>query len=134
MAIANASRAAGVASSGIRLPASAERARISEVSLRVSYEPQVQWIVGSSPFSFSKWCAMTCTAGRKLTGVRGVNSPAKTRDCPHCGKAMDPARTVPGFGVLPELNIFRCAACDEAFTVVESATSLVQVPVELGFI
>jgi hypothetical protein len=47
---------------------------------------------------------------------------------------MDPARTVPGFGALPELNIFRCAACDEAFTVVESATSLVQVPVELGFI
>jgi hypothetical protein len=47
---------------------------------------------------------------------------------------MDRARTVPGFGVLPELNIFRCAACDEVLTVVESTTSLVQVPAELGFI
>jgi hypothetical protein len=47
---------------------------------------------------------------------------------------MDPARTIPSFGVLPELNIFRCLACDEVLTVIESATSLVQVPAELGFI
>ena len=63
-----------------------------------------------------------------------MDSPAKQRTCPHCGNVMDPARTVPGFGVLPELNIFRCLACDEVLTVIESATSLVQVPVELGFI
>ena len=63
-----------------------------------------------------------------------MDSPAKKRTCPHCGKVMDPARTIPGFGVLPELNIFRCSACDEVLTVIESATSLVQVAVELGFI
>jgi hypothetical protein len=47
---------------------------------------------------------------------------------------MDPARTIPSFGVLPELNIFRCLTCDEVLTVIESATSLIQVPAELGFI
>jgi hypothetical protein len=47
---------------------------------------------------------------------------------------MKAARTVPSFGVLPELGIFRCSACDEVVTFVESAASLVQVPVELRFI
>jgi len=63
-----------------------------------------------------------------------VDSPAKKHTCSHCGKVMEPARTIPGFGVLPELNIFRCSACDEVLTVIESATSLIQVPAELGFI
>ena len=73
-------------------------------------------------------------AGHKSIGVRGVSSPAKTRTCPHCGKVMQAARTVRRLGVLPELNIFRCVACDEVVTIIESATSLVQVPAELGFI
>jgi hypothetical protein len=47
---------------------------------------------------------------------------------------MQAARTVRRLGVLPELNIFRCVACDEVVTIIESATSLVQVPAELGFI
>jgi hypothetical protein len=73
-------------------------------------------------------------AGRKSIGVRGVNSPAKMRVCPRCGGALQAARTVRRFGILPELNIFKCLACDEVVTIVESTTSLVQVPVELGFI
>ena len=63
-----------------------------------------------------------------------MDNPAKKRTCPHCGSVMDPARTIPSFGVLPELNIFRCSACDEVFTIVESATSLVQVRAEVAFI
>jgi hypothetical protein len=47
---------------------------------------------------------------------------------------MVATRTVARFGVLPELNIFRCSACDEVVTIVENATSLVQIPAELGFI
>jgi len=47
---------------------------------------------------------------------------------------MQAARTVRRLGVPPELNIFRCVACDEVVTIIESATSLVQVPAELGFI
>jgi hypothetical protein len=73
-------------------------------------------------------------AGHKSIGVRGVSSPAKTRTFRHCGKVMQAARTVRRLGVLPELNIFRCVACDEVVTIIESATSLVQVPAELGFI
>jgi hypothetical protein len=47
---------------------------------------------------------------------------------------MVAARTVPSFGILPELNIFRCSACDEVLTIVESATSLVQIRAEMRFI
>ena len=63
-----------------------------------------------------------------------MSSPAKTHTCPHCGKVMQAARTVRRFGVLPELNIFRCVACDEVVTIIETATSFVRVPAELGFI
>jgi transcription initiation factor IIE alpha subunit len=63
-----------------------------------------------------------------------VNSPAQVRTCPHCGSPMVAARTVPSFGILPELNIFRCSACDEVLTIVESATSLVQIRAEMRFI
>ena len=61
-----------------------------------------------------------------------MSSPAKMRTCLHCGKVMQAARTVRRLGVLPELNIFRCVACDEVVTIIETATSLVQVPA--GFI
>jgi len=63
-----------------------------------------------------------------------VSSPAKTRTCLHCGKVMQAARTVRRLGVLPELNIFKCVACDEVVTIIENATSLVQVPAELGVV
>ena len=63
-----------------------------------------------------------------------MNSPVQMRTCPYCGGVMVATRTVPRFGVLPELNIFRCSACDEVVTIVENATSLVQIPAELGFI
>ena len=63
-----------------------------------------------------------------------MSSPAKTCTCIHCGKVMQAARTVRRLGVLPELDIFRCVACDEVVTIIETATSLVQVPAELGFI
>ena len=59
-----------------------------------------------------------------------MESPATSRVCPQCGGDTTPARTVP----LPELNIFRCLACEEVITMVESSTSLVQVPAELGLI
>jgi hypothetical protein len=45
---------------------------------------------------------------------------------------MQAARTVRRFGV--QLNIFRCVACDEVVTIIETATSFVRVPAELGFI
>ena len=63
-----------------------------------------------------------------------MESPATSRVCPQCGGDTTTARTVPRLGVLPELNIFRCLACDEVITMVESSTSLVQVPAELGLI
>jgi hypothetical protein len=47
---------------------------------------------------------------------------------------MRTVRTVSSFGQLPELHVFRCERCDEVVTIVESTASLVQVPVELGFI
>ena len=62
-----------------------------------------------------------------------MESPATSRVCPQCGGNTTTAR-VPRLGVLPELNIFRCLACDEVVTMVESSPSLVQVPAELGFI
>ena len=62
-------------------------------------------------------------AGYKSIGVRGVSTPAKTRMCPHCGNVMQAARTVRRFGVLPELNIFRCVACDEVVTIITQTLS-----------
>ena len=76
---------------------------------------------------------MEISAGRNV-GDAWVKSPATSRVCPQCGGNTTTARTVPRLGVLPELNIFRCLACDEVVTIVESPTSLVQVAAELGFI
>jgi hypothetical protein len=36
--------------------------------------------------------------------------------CPHCGKAMRFARSIPGIGALPELWTFECRECVEAVT------------------
>jgi hypothetical protein len=36
--------------------------------------------------------------------------------CPHCGKPMGLARTIPGIGALPELHIFDCKQCGVSLT------------------
>ncbi len=36
--------------------------------------------------------------------------------CPHCGKPMRLARTIPGIGGLPELYTFSCRECGTAVT------------------
>ena len=66
--------------------------------------------------------------------IESVDRPAKTRVCHECGAIMETARIVPGFGVLPQLSIFRCLACGEVVTIVETAASLVEIPTELGFV
>ena len=40
-------------------------------------------------------------------------SPTLAAICPGCGDAMRLARTVPKFGALPELLVFRCPSCNE---------------------
>jgi hypothetical protein len=47
---------------------------------------------------------------------------------------MTVARTTPRFGSLPELITFKCQACGEISTVVETKSSIVTVPAALDFL
>ena len=68
-----------------------------------------------------------------LRGLQASNAHAnyldhKTRVCTRCGGAMTVARITPRFGSLPELITFKCQACGEISTVVETKSSIVTVP------
>jgi hypothetical protein len=40
--------------------------------------------------------------------------------CPNCCKAMQPTRTIPRLGGLPQLNVYSCKPCGVAYAESES--------------